>query len=223
MTPEGKEAEKHAKKFKECTGSVKSVIHSACKRVGLQRYGKHGEDSYVHWKWNAVNNGLDHLNCWTSVLFWMWHGGAINNGWMKRYCQRYINAVTEIGNKKTGNLAVITLEEQDLTRALLLKQTVSDVVATVRSRDDDVTAPPGRMVFFESRHTGPLAHVALTIGGNLCVSNWCLPKASSRPHENQMLHDGVVHIERIGELAYLVDPECEVRYTPKPLWKMDIV
>lgn len=223
MTEAGKEAERHAKGFKDCKGSVKSVIHSACKRVGRQRYGKNGELTYVKWKWNAIDNGLDYLNCWTSCLFWMWHGNAINNGWMQRYNQRYVNEITEIGNKKVGNMAVVTLEEQDLTRALLLKQTVSDVVATVRSMDDDVDAPPGRLVFFKSRHTGPLAHVALTIGGNLCISNWQLPKDAARPHQNQMLHDGYVHVERIGALAYLVDPECEVRYTPKPLWKMDIV
>jgi len=222
MTEEGKRAEKHAKKFKECVGSVKDVIHSACKRVGRQRYGKNGETTYTAWKWNAIDNGLDYMNCWTSVLFWMWHGKAVNNGWMQRYCLRYTNAAVKIMTDKSEKklFPEVTLVEQDLTRAILMGQNRSDVAATVRSADDDVIAPAGRAVFFKGRHTGPLAHVALTIGGGLCVSNWMLPKDASRPHANQMLHDGLVHVEKIGVLAYLVDPECEVRVTPKPLWKM---
>jgi hypothetical protein len=199
-------------------GKVKSVINSALKRVGRQRYGKNGEESYGGWSWNAIDNGQRYMNCWTSVLFWAWHGGAIKTSWMQRYNDLYVAQIGSIGSKKKGNMAVVTLAEQDTVRCYLLGQLQAVQAGIVKANGPEIQSEPGRTVFFKSRHTGPLAHVALTIGGNLCVSNWQL--AACKEQDNKLLHDGYVHIETITRLAQYVDPECEVKVTPRPFWEL---
>jgi hypothetical protein len=192
-------------------GKVKDVIGSALKRVGRQTYGKYDIDSYANWKWNAVDTPQP-LNCWASVVFWAWHGNAIRSDWPRRYTEAYTSQV--VGYMQ--NSPVVTLEKQDVARAYLLGRLTASVIATVTSPTADVTAPPGRTIFFRSRHTGPLAHVALTLGGKYVVSNWRLPNAVDNDH----LKAGYVHIETIARLAAYVDPTCEVSITPKPFWDL---
>lgn len=192
-------------------GVVKSTVDAALQCVGYQDYGKYDIDTYTEWRKGTLKPPKP-LNCWASVVFWAWQGNGVNTGWCKRYIDAYQAQVIEYMQKSS----VVTLEKQDVVRAYLLGQLTSERLALVTSPDANVTAPIGRTIFFPGRHTGPLAHVALTLGGNLCVSNWRLPNATGNEH----LRAGYTHIETIAKLANYVDPQCEIRITPKPFWEL---
>jgi len=208
------DAREHAAGQIGYTGAVKNVVNSALKRVGGQRYGKDDVDTYTSWKWNSINCPDHKLNCWTSIVFWAWHGGAISTSWCQRYMEIYIRDIT------AGMLADLDRRSSDISkqnqiRCRLHGQNTANFLGTTRTGTEMFNAPIGRTVFFESPLTGPMAHVGLSLGGGWVISNWAVPTCT----DNQFLHDGLVSIETIAKIARHVG-DCKITMTRKPLWEL---
>ena len=201
---------------------TKGFLAAALNCVGNFSHGKCYIPEFNNWEQGNPDAYLTPhekgLNCWTSVLFWAFQGGALPRDQLVGY-------LSELRAVKSDDPGELNQQQNVIMYSFMRANQATDIT-------EDDQPDPGLLVYFgDTLWKRPLNHVVASLGGGYCVSSQSLfvgvkgsvvtEIAKLNPTIPQMaLFNGLIHISTIKLIANGGDDAPRIRVSPAPFWEL---